>query len=673
MNEQRVGRRAFLRLSGTVALGSVLAACGQAEKEPTAPPATTEPTTAPDVPAGPPERYSEAPEFAAMVEAGTLPPVTDRLPAEPQIVVPVERVGEYGGMVQANAKKPLGIHDDSLIMGIEGLLRTDVDGSTVVANIAKSWEFSDDGTEFTLYLREGLRWSDGELVTADDIMFWYEDIFLNTDLTPAIGRYWKPGGEPIRVVKVDDYTVTFVSIIPNPEILSFGGPLRGAEQIQPKHYLKQFHPNYVDVDEIIAEAKAAGYETWYQYFGYVNSNAYWGSQVLSDRPTLCSYVIVESSSTRREYRRNPYAWKVDTAGNQLPYFDGVLGTVVTDVELANARVVAGEVDYAYYTTTMENYPMYKENAEDGDYKVAIWHSVLGSDVVYQPAQTYEGDLVLRDIFRDKRFRQALSLAINRDEVNEVLYFGMGRPRQFTLIPESMYSKPEFEQAYAEYDLDKANALLDEMDLEWDADHKFRLRSDGKKLAWTIEFYVSETPKTQTTELVVDYWREIGCDVSFKEISAELDTERYSANMVEMGLWHGDKATDVLFPVSAQFLVPYSTGWETTWGTEWARWYTTEGAEGEEPPEEIKNLQAWWEELKTTVDKEKRIEIGQKILQSQAENLWVIGVVGCSPKPVIFGANMRNVPEDGLTGWDVVHGSYRHPEQYFFEGGKSLRG
>jgi len=669
METQRVGRREFLRLSTTVAIGSLLAACAPAGEEPAAPVAPEQPTTAPAAPAGPPERYSEAPEFAAMVEAGTLPPVGERLPAEPQIVTPLDKVGEYGGILHTTTIRAEGYGDDVVLMGCEGLLRTDTDGSTVVPNICKAWEFSEDGTECTLHLREGMRWSDGELVTADDIMFWYEDIFLNTDLTPTIGRYWRPGGEPVRVEKIDDYTVKFVSVVPNPEILTFGGPIRGDGNIQPKHYLMQYHPNYTPLDELLPQAQEAGYETWYQFFNF-KRNQIWGTP-LGDRPTLCSYVIIEQSSSRRAYHRNPYAWKVDTAGNQLPYFDGVIATILSDRELVNAQIVAGQVDIAIQEPMMENYPLYQENAEQGEYNVYIWHSVLGGDVIYQPSLTYEGDLVLRDLFRDLRFRQALSLAINRDEINEVQYFGYGTPRQFTVIPQCSYYKPEFEEAYAEYDPDRASALLDEIGLEWDADHQFRLRPDGKQLAWTIEFFPIETPKVAVTELVVDYWRQIGCNVDFKEISGELDSERYRANLVEMGLWHGDKVTDVLFSTSPQFLVPYNVGWETTWGTEWARWYTTDGKEGEEPPQEIKNLYAWWEEMKTTMDQDKRIELAQNILQSQADNLWCIGTVGCAPKPIICKKNIGNFPEEALHGWDVVWSCYKHPEQFFFEGGKSL--
>jgi len=671
MATRGMDRREFLRLSTTLAVGSLLAACAPQPAEPAVP--VEEPPVAPEVPVAPPEapsRYSEAPMLAERVARGELPPVEERLPQEPQIVTPLERIGDYGGTLHVTTIRAESYGDDVVLMGCEGLLRTDTDGSSVAPNIFTAWEFSEDGKECTFFMREGLRWSDGEPVTADDIMFWYEDIFLNTEITPTIGRYWRPGGEVVKVEKVDDFTVKFISAVPNPEILTFGGPIRGDGCIWPKHALMQWHANYADVDDLTAKAKEAGFEFWYQLFNQKRQRV-WGTQMSAECPTLCSYIITERTSARRTYERNPYAWKVDTAGNQLPYFDEIASTILSDKEMVNAQIVGGTVDIVVQEAGMENYPLYQENAEKGQYTVHIWKSVLGSDVIYQPSLTYNEDLVLRDIFRDLRFRKALSLAINRDEVNEVLYFGMGRPRQFTVIPECSYFVPEFEEAYAQYDPDQANALLDEMGLEWDANKQFRLRPDGKELGWTVEFFPIETPKRATTELVVDYWRAIGCNVQFKEISGELDSQRYTANLVEMGLWHGDKVTDVLFSVSPQFLVPYNVGWETTWGVEWARWYTTDGKEGEEPPEEIKNLFTWWEELKMTVDPDKRVELARNILRSQAENLWVIGVVGCAPKPVIVKNNIGNFVKEGLHGWDVVWTCYTHPESFFFEGGKSL--
>jgi peptide/nickel transport system substrate-binding protein len=670
-------------LSAVAVAGTVASACAPtavtpevSEEEEEAPEAVEEEEEAP---AEAVEGVSphQAPELQEMVAAGELPPLDERLPIEPRVVEPIEGIGEYGGTLHTLTIRVEGYGDDTILMGCDGMFITikDIQGlppKGIAPNIAKSWEFSDDGKELTMYLREGMRWSDGEPFTADDIMFWYEDVFMNEELTPTIGRNWRPGGEPVKVEKLDDYTVKFISAVPNPLIVTFGGsPIRGDWlRRYAKHYLKQFHPNYTPLEEIMEVAEAEGYEGWYQLFNFKSAHI-WGTQLRPDAPTLGAYLITEGNTERRVYKRNPYYWKVDTEGNQLPYFGGVIAKIVEDREMVNAQIVAGQVDICIFEPMMQNFPLYKESAEQGEYQVHIWPSVLGSDVIYQPAQTYEEDPAWGELCRDVRFRRALSLAINREEINEVVYFGMGTPRQWTVSPICTHFKEEYAQAYAEYDPDQANALLDELGLEWDDNQEFRTWPDGERLTWTIEYFPVETPKTAITEIVVDFWREIGCDVQSKEITGELDSERYTANLVQMGLWHGDKVTDILFASAPQFLVPYNVGWETTWGVEWARWYTTDGREGVAPPPEVEELYDAYEHLQTEFDEEERLKWGAKILESQAENLWCIGTVGSAPHPIIMKNNVGNFPEEAYHGWDVVWSNYLHPQQFYFKGGKSL--
>ena len=619
----------------------------------------------------------QAPEFQEMEKAGTLPPVEDRLPLEPLVISPIEEIGEYGGTLHTVTIRVEGYGDDTITMGCDGLLITtkEIKGLPprgVAPNIVKNWEFSEEGKKFTLYMREGLRWSDGEPFTADDVQFWYEAVLLNEEITPVISSRWRPGDEVVKFEKIDDFTFSLTSAVPNPAIITFGGsPIRGDWlRRYARHYASQLHIEYGDKDKIMAQAAEEGYEFWYQLFNY-KTNHIWGTQLRPEAPTLGAYLITSQDTSRRTYTRNPYYWKVDTEGNQLPYFEGVIGTIVENRQMVDALIVGGQVDVCIFEPMMENYPLYQENAEQGQYQVNIWHSVLGSDVIYQPAQTYNGDLVLRDIFRDVRFRQALSLAINRDEINEVVYFGQGKPTQWTVHPICSHYKDEYAQSYAKYDPDRANELLDEMGMEWDSAHQFRTRPDGKKLGWMIEFFPVETPKSAITEIVVDYWREIGCDVQSKEITGELDSERYRGNLVEMGLWHGDKVTDVLFASAPQFLVPYNVGWETTWGTEWARWYTTQGKEGEEPPPEIMELYDALDKLNATFDEVERKKWGAVILESQAKNLWCIGTIGDAPHPIIEKNNVGNFPAEAYHGWDVVWTNVLHPQQFFFKGGKSL--
>ena len=232
---------------------------------------------------------------------------------------------------------------------------------------------------------------------------------------------------------------------------------------------------------------------------------------------------------------------------------------------------------------------------------------------------------------------------------------------------SKYFESEFAKAYIDYNPEKAKELLDEMGLIDKDGDGWRERPDGKKLTFTIEYApYGETPKIPTTELVVQYWQAVGIDVKSKQISGELAEQRAPANMMDATLWHGDKATDVLFPISAQFFVPIAPGWERTIWPAWGRWFSTDGKAGEEPPTKIKKLRGWWEKMLTEPDEERRIELGKKILKAQAENLWAIGTVGKTFHVVIADKDLHNVPEDGNWAWDTVHGMNLNPEQIFFE-------
>ncbi|GAI52566.1 unnamed protein product, partial [marine sediment metagenome] len=244
--------------------------------------------------------------------------------------------------------------------------------------------------------------------------------------------------------------------------------------------------------------------------------------------------------------RNPYYWKVDTAGNQLPYINKVIVTKVADKEMMDAKLITGDFDFGCLETRVENYSLYMENAEKGHYRVLPWQSVHGSAVIYQVNQTSE-DPILRKIFQDVRFRRALSLAINREEINNVIFYGLAEPRQYTVISQSVYYEEEFAGAYAGYDPEEANRLLDEMGLKWDKNHEWRLRPDSKILSSTLEYFLCETPKDKISELVKEYWEAIGFKITIKQISGELQRERAIANKIQVGLWHGDVATDWLFP------------------------------------------------------------------------------------------------------------------------------
>jgi len=617
--------------------------------------------------------YNEAPMLKVKVAAGELAPVEQRLPEEPQIIEPVEEIGQYGGtmrMFTTAADSILGPH--MVLMG-DGLLRMAPDLSTILPNIAKDWEYSEDGKTLTLYLRKGMKWSDGVPFTAEDIMFWYEDILLNDELVPAKPGSWTPGGELLQVEKIDDYAVRFIFAAPYPlmevRIAHWEGQqcaewLVAEGPYAPKHYLKQFHVSYTSKEKLEGLVKEEGLEQWHELF-LAKARCDFGMPMSVGLPTLSPYTCKEKKTDYIIFERNPYYWKIDTEENQLPYIDRYRIKVVEKEEIIEAKIMAGEVDFEGQYVTLENYPLYKENAKKGGYRVLLYDNSYSSNVWIQWNQTVK-EPVLREIFRDVRFRRALSLAIDREEINEMLFFGLAEPRQVSVLDNSMYFEPEFATAYIEYDPGRANQLLDEMGLEWDENDEYRLRSDGKRLAATLEYTVVEPCETPVLEMVKEYWNKVGFSITLKQEDYSLYSTRVGANEVQIGDHQACAATDVLFLQWASTWFPWRAGWEAAWCPGWGAWYTSKGESGEEPPAHIKRLLDIYEEMQITLDKAKLIQLGKEVCRGFAENLWSgIGTVRV-PYPLIVKNNLRNIPEEGIWGWDGYYGYIYHPEQFFFK-------
>jgi len=611
------------------------------------------------------ENFDQAPKLKELVQAGELPPLTERLPKDPYVVEPIEEIGDYGGVARVATTRADWWGEDNMMMSINTFLRYKPETGKYIPHLAKEVTVSEDRSRWTIHLRKGIKWSDGKLFTADDLMFWYNDVLLNEDLTPVVGKAWKTEGEVMEMEKLDEYSVRIKFAGPQPYFINRLAH-SSHQMLTPKHYLKQFHPNYANEEELKEKVEENNFDHWYQLFGHKNSNTY-ALPFNPELPTLASYRLTKKSSNRHVYERNPYFWMVDSAGNQLPYIEKIETDILSDVEVLNGKIMSGEVDFAAYFADIRNYPMFKKFEEKGGYKTLLWQSGMGSEVVYMVNQTHQ-DPVLRKIFQDTKFRRALSYAIDRQEISDSIYFGKAQPRQYTVLESSQYFKPEFAKSYTEYDPEKAKQLLDEMGLEDTDGDGWRERPDGEKLTFTIEFVSIEVPRAPNVELVTQHWSEIGIDVNAKQISGELQGQRAPANLMDATIWHGDQATDVLFPIYVNFLVPTNPSWGKTIWPEWARWLNTNGDSGEEPPAEIKELHGWWEKLLKEPDEQKRSELAQKILGMQAENLWAIGTVGNAPVPAIADKDLRNVPKDVIYCWSTYWSCSHNPEQMFFEGG-----
>jgi len=614
--------------------------------------------------------FNEAPELAELVEAGELLPVAERLPVNPVVVEPLESIGEYGGALRAGIFQERGFQVRTA-WGPEGILRIDRDSSTIIPNIAESWEYSEDGTVFTLHLREGMKWSDGAPFDASNFEFWWNNILTNPDL-PNTGRpQFSIGGELPEFEVVDEVTVAFTYQEPHANLPGLLAHWIGTQLPRwlPTHYLEQFHGDFASAEELNQLVADAGFDTWEQLITNRTNFDYGMPIQFTEMPTLLPYKLSRPRENNLQVAdRNPYYWKVDPEGNQLPYINQVIVTNFESPEVRDAAIAAGEMNFVNTDTTFTNFPLYQENAADGNYEVRLWKTSRASEHTLMLNHNVQ-DEVLREIFSDVRFKQALSYAMDRQTIANVVFQGFGVPAQPHMIPGSKFRDEELITRYTEFDPDRANELLDEMGLTERNNDGIRLRPDGEALVLRLDVQIGQAGSEEVAELWQEFFGDVGIDLDVRVVARDLIRGLIDNNEIEVGVWIADKCSDAMFPHTPVWHVPHlPTDWNQ-WGPEWARWFDTNGAEGEEPTGDVLTVQNLFREMQTTIDEDERIRIGQEILRLNIENLWNIGDVGEVPIPIILGDNFRNYPEEGFTSFDWLGNHQYHIEQTFFEGGE----
>ena len=600
----------------------------------------------------------ESPMLAALVEQGKLPPLEERLPDEPIVVKPYERPGIYGGTWHM-------IHDGpdlaflKITLGYAPLLRWKADSSGVEPGLAKSYEYSDGGRTLTLHLRKGLKWSDGHPYTSADFKFWYE---LCEDerykLQPPGWSY--VNGKPMKVEAPDPYTIVMRFAGPNyfAHLQLATGFWNPEEYSIPKHYMIQFHPDYNK-----------------RYKDFVTFERKNITHLNPDRPTMWSWKLksIEASGTRVIFERNPYCPMVDTYGRQLPYIDRVQSTLVLDSQLKVLRMLAGEVDCQWRMIELTDLGLFMRGQKRGGYHIKLWNE--GSGAKSAVAINWDQrDPVLRKIVRDKRFRQALAYAVPRDKINKVIFRGMARPQNSVISPQSWHFKhPEgkelyekWRNLYSEYDLKKANLLLDEMGLKRNKSG-IRLRPDGKplQLIFTVVAATSAVPFENDEALMIsEEWRKLGIKVLINtppgpEISNRIRLAKYDVTMLgqsEMDLF---TYPEWVFPTGITYWHPLT-----------GKWYQTAGKEGWAPEGPAKDLIDIYEKIKSEPDLDKchRL-IWEAVRIHMEEGPFCLGTVGDTPSAVIIKNNFHNVPDTGVTGpWAVAQPAASYPEQFFIDPG-----
>jgi len=675
--ERKIRRRDFLKVSAVAVLGGMVAACTPTPT--TAPQATkaapgVEPTKAPVASAS-----KEAPMFADLVKSGKLPPLDQRLPVTPLVVADRQAQGVYGGELRVTTYDPVWwVSAYDLI--VERLLTySDKDGRTLVPNVLASYEVTPDGKTYTFKLRKGMKWNTGDPITTEDVRFWWEDHMTNKDINASPWWQFRFGGANMKVDIVDDITFKFTFAAPFgnfPAHLTRWTPGQDCV-IFPSKYLKQFHPKYADQAKLEAAAKEAKLETWIQWYNnHVQGGVWGGPQYTIEYPRIFSWNL-KANPTQGVFtwERNPYYWKVDAQGNQLPYIDSMRFDFVAANENHKVKLAQGEVDVlGQHIVTMADYPFYKDNAAKGNYVVGDYISTMGDRVTLFPQHTLLEDVGLTEIVRDYRWVQALSMAIDREEINQTLFYGTAKMGAMSPMPNSKYYKPEYGTAFAKYDKDAANKLLDEMGLKKGA-NGMRTRKDGSPLKYNIENAgIRVGPVVpKFCEMIVSYWREVGIDATTKEITNDLYVQRMQAGQVHCGVWHADRCSDMLFHIEPQWFIPTNAGGQGGPCNQWGKWYnaadkTTAGLV--EPPDDIKKLLSTFDQMTSTVDENERVKLGQTIFDYLAKNPLEIGTVLECPAPLCFNKNLRNLPKaKSYIGWDSYGLSTYHPEAFFFEGGK----
>jgi peptide/nickel transport system substrate-binding protein len=600
-----------------------------------------------------PKTLKEAPQLAELVKAGKLPPVAERVGQDPVVIKPLREVGKYGGTWRGGFTGPADFWNGfRCCSGPDHLMFWDYTGDKVVPNVAKGLEMQDGGRAWLVHLRHGMKWSDGKPFTADDFVFWFEDIYQNKDLVPTPSATMAINGKQGAIEKVDTYTVRFKFPEPYfmlPDVLAGSTDLagqgfayRGMGGFAPAHYLKQFHPKYAGQAELDKKVKEAKFDSWVRMFLAKNDWA-----LNPELPVLSPWKTATAINTATwTLERNPYSVFVDTAGNQLPYIDRVVLTLGENLEVINLRAIAGEYDFQQRHLDLGKLPVFIENQAKGGYKVYLDPGDYGGDMIIKFNLNYDADPEIAKWFNTADFRRALALGIDRDQINETFWLGTGTPSSVVPADGNKYNPgPQYRKLWATLDVKKANEMLDKIGLAKKDAQGFRLRSDGKgRLRIEIMTLGGQFVQfTQIAEMIREQWKKIGIDLTVQEVERSLALKRTAANEQQLGAWNNDGSEHLFtFPLH---VFPFELAAVASSGPLYVKWFHSAGAQGKEPEPKMRELMEKWKKAFGVPEKE-RIQLGKEVWKIAAEEVYIIGVIGMGPASMgvrVVKTNMGNIP------------------------------
>jgi peptide/nickel transport system substrate-binding protein len=520
---------------------------------------------------------------------------------------------------------------------------------TLSPYILREYKVNDNFTEWTLILRKGMKWSDGVPFTSADFEFWYEDTLLNKDVTPAISAMWQTNGNVMKLEAVDEVTVKIAFTDPYP---AFDTVMLYSARFEnnlwaPKHYLEKYHKKYnPDADTL---AKSEGHEGWARALNYHKNRMQ--SDTDTKAPGITPWILTQIDPQGNKYfERNPYYWVVDKEGNQLPYLDQQIVVLVQDAQTRTLKLASGELHAAAENPLpVKDYTLYKNGEQQGDYTTYLFDNTRGSDAAYTFNLNHK-DPVLRKIFNEVIFREAMSLAINRQQINDVLYFGKAVIRQAVPPANTSFIEPWMNDYMCQYDPEGANKRLDDLGLKWNAAHTQRLRPDGKPFAIILESTEEYTPMG---EMVAEMWTAVGIKTDYKQQERSFARERFVTNERDAQSFTFSPVSEFTLRADTRLVRPAWRRDEIGFAAIWTEWYDTNGAKGEKPPAEVDYQQKLIDEwVVLSPSNPEYLKKGKEWLTTHTKTLWYIGL-SVAPRVVMISNKLGNTPKEGTFANDYI--------------------
>ena len=608
----------------------------------------------------------ESPILSELVNEGKLPPVAERVGPEPVVLRGVDSIGKYGGSwfrVYGSLSELDFLR--SFLSGIT-LVRWSPLGYPIVPCIAKGWESSPDKKEWIFYLRRGLKWSDGHPFTADDILYWWNDV-IKYDLFEDVPPDWmNVGGKQGEIIKIDDYTVKYLFSQPHGTFLE--KLARAWAFCSPRHYLEKYHPELGDVALIAAALEQRRLPSRKSLYVALQK---WNNP---EHPRLWPWIYRSyKANPPQVFVRNPYFWAVDPEGNQLPYVDR-LHFEIKNQQLMPIAAANGAITFQTFVMDL-HYTLLMSERDKGDYEVYHWFPATRSRYLIYPNLNLLIDpdnpvsQMKHDLLNDKRFRQALSFAINRRQIIETVYNSMGEPAQLSPGRESFFHHEKLHKSFTEYDPERANGLLDEIGLTRRDGEGYRTFKDGTRMAW--HYTLPEMEDEGPTELIIEDWGRVGILAIRRRPTISLYTVEIRSRQLEFTVYSAQcEFNPIVRPENFMALSHQQAYGYYNWYLRGGHYGNPEATQfgGIAPPKDhpLRLSMKLIDEAYGKTTRGDQRKIFNEVFDIAAENLWTINVATPAPHLVVVKNGLKNVPRNAFYGALYSPPAHAGMETYYFD-------